>query len=69
MKAEPNGGPVLREKEAAAYLGVSQRWMQERRADGNGPPYCRLTARTVRYRRQDLDRFLEERMQRSTAEY
>ncbi len=63
------GSQVLRERDAAHYLGVSRRWLQERRADGRGPKYCRLASRTIRYRRQSLDDFMEARIHASTAEY
>jgi excisionase family DNA binding protein len=60
---------VLREGQAANYLGVSRRWMQDRRIDGNGPPFIRLTARSIRYKRNDLDTWLENHRHQSTAEY
>lgn len=60
---------VMREEQAAQYLGVGRRWMQERRIDGTGPPFVRMTARAIRYRKQDLDRWLEENLHGSTAEY
>jgi predicted DNA-binding transcriptional regulator AlpA len=60
---------VLRESEAAQYLGVSRRWLQERRADGRGPKFARLTARAIRYRVADLDEFLAECLHRATNEY
>lgn len=60
---------ALRTNEAAKFLGVKERWLAERRADGLGPVFCRLTARAIRYRRQDLEKFMNERMHRSTTEY
>jgi hypothetical protein len=43
--------------------------MQDRRIDGNGPPFIRLTARSIRYKRNDLDTWLENHRHQSTAEY
>lgn len=60
---------VMREGDAAQYLGVSRRWLQDRRIDGRGPTFVRLSARAIRYRRDDLDQFLEARRHDSTAEY
>ena len=45
--------------EAAAYLGLSRRWLElaRYRGDGSGPSYIKLK-RTVRYRPPDLDSFM-----------
>lgn len=45
---------LLREREAAAFLGFSQRALQAWRLDGTGPRYVRISSRAVRYRRRDL---------------
>ena len=53
--------------EAAAYLGMAASTLNKWRCDGDGPHFLKL-GRAVRYRQDDLDRFLETRMFRSTAE-
>lgn len=59
----------FREGEAADYLNVSRRFLQERRRDGRGPRYTMLgTQRTLRYLKADLDAFLEANARHSTAE-
>lgn len=59
----------LREGEAADYMNVTRRWLQERRRDGRGPRYSLLgTQRTLRYLKADLDAFIEEHARHSTAE-
>lgn len=51
---------VLNPKEAAEYLGVSVRLLQEWRARGVGPAFSKFGSRFVRYQRRDLDDWLEE---------
>ena len=63
----PNGGAeptaaLITSKEAALYLGCEYTTMEVWRARRRGPPYVKV-GRLVRYRRQDLDRWLKERVQ------
>ena len=48
----------MREKEAAAYLGVSIKTMQAWRHQCRGPKYYRL-GRVCVYRQADLDQYME----------
>ena len=54
----------LTDVEAAAYLGMSVSFLRQARCDGNrpnrtpGPPYVRL-GRSIRYRIEDLEKWLE----------
>ena len=50
--------PSLTERPAAEYLGLSVRTLQKRRFEGQGPSYLKI-GRSVRYRLEDLDAFLE----------
>lgn len=50
---------LLSEKEAATFLGISQRTLSKWRQDGKGPTFQRLSRRLIRYRQEDLERFLE----------
>lgn len=54
--------------EAAKYLRFAKSTLSVMRVTGEGPPYCKLR-RTVRYRRADLDAWLESRVVRSTADW
>jgi len=45
------------ERAAAEYLGCSVGMMRKWRLFGQGPSYCKL-GRLVRYRREDLDAFV-----------
>ncbi len=48
---------LLSRKEAACYLGISVRLF-----DSLGIPRIEITDRCVRYRREDLDRFAQDRI-------
>jgi excisionase family DNA binding protein len=52
---------LLRPTQAARYLGISTRTLQEWRLTGHGPAFFRMTARAVRYRRAALDEWLMSR--------
>jgi len=58
---------ILTTKEAAAYCRLGQPTLERFRISGNGPSYCKLGG-AVRYRRCDLDAWLESRLTRSTSE-
>ncbi|MDA1313972.1 MAG: hypothetical protein O2968_11600 [Acidobacteria bacterium] len=48
---------LLSRKDAARYLGISARML-----DSLGIPRVEISDRCVRYRREDLDRFAQERI-------
>ena len=50
----------LNTKQAAHFCGMSEEYLEiaRHRADGSGPEYIKLP-RAVRYRRADLDRWME----------
>ena len=56
--------PPFKSHEAARYIGMSDSWLrQSRMADRtDGPPFFRAGTRAIRYRRADLDRWLESRL-------
>ena len=60
--------PLLRREAAAAYLGVSPRFLERRAAAGDGPQFVRLSSRLVAYRQSALDKWLEQRAVASTSE-
>ena len=49
----------MRTREAAQYLQVAPSSLKYWRAKGKGPRYIRLESRSVRYRRADLDAWVE----------
>jgi predicted DNA-binding transcriptional regulator AlpA len=50
------------EREAARYLGVSGAALRLWRSRGEGPRHFRAGERLVRYRRADLDSWIESRL-------
>ena len=59
---------LLNEKEAAKYLGLTTRALQNWRYTGEGPVYIRISSRCIRYREEDIESFVDTRMRKSTAE-
>jgi predicted DNA-binding transcriptional regulator AlpA len=58
--AQPDGKQeLLRPNKAADLLDVSIRTLQEWRRTGDGPRFVRLSPRAVRYRRSDIEAWLE----------
>jgi len=53
---------VLNEHQAARYLGVSAAVLRLWRSEGKGPCYFRAGEKLVRYRRADLDAWIEARL-------
>jgi transposase len=53
------GSPFLNTEQAAFYLGLSPRRLQELRSAGEGPRF-RRHSRYVRYHIDDLDRWSKE---------
>jgi excisionase family DNA binding protein len=50
--------PLLMEVQAAKLLSVSPRTLQNWRIAGEGPPFIRI-GRAIRYRREDILRWIE----------
>jgi predicted DNA-binding transcriptional regulator AlpA len=69
--AAPGSNPddLLSTKQVAAWLGVSEQWVEIGRYRGYGPRYIRLAPRRVRYRREDVLTFLNSRVHACTSEY
>ena len=58
---------ILTTNEAANYCRLGKPTLERFRISGDGPRYCKLGG-AVRYRRIDLDAWLESRLTRSTSE-
>src|ERR1051325_2316451 len=53
---------LMRTPEAARYIDMSESWLRQSRIGlSDGPPFLRQ-GRAIRYRRCDLDRWLERRL-------
>ena len=59
---------LVDEKTAARILGVSVRFLQQRRYQGGGPPFIKVGS-AVRYRHSDLDDWVRDRTFTSTSAY
>ena len=53
---------LLKAREAASYLGVSESCLAQWRMLCKGPPVARISRRTIRYRKHDLDQWIESRV-------
>ena len=53
---------TLTARQAAQYLGVSESALRLWRSRGEGPRYFRAGEKLVRYRRADLDFWIEARL-------
>ena len=62
--AEPG---ILNTEAAAQYLALSKQTLERYRVAGAGPRYAKF-AGAVRYRRTDLDAWVESRLISSTSE-
>jgi predicted DNA-binding transcriptional regulator AlpA len=59
---------LMSEVQAAAFLGLTRRALQNFRLTGKGPQYVKIGARCVRYRRVDLDGWNESNLRTSTSD-
>ena len=59
---------LIDEKVAADFLGMTDRFMQNRRQQGGGPPYVLISSRCVRYTRRRLKVWADERVRTSTSD-
>jgi predicted DNA-binding transcriptional regulator AlpA len=50
---------MLRERQAASFLGVAPKTLANWRSQGKGPKFCRL-GRAIAYRQEDLDVFVAD---------
>jgi predicted DNA-binding transcriptional regulator AlpA len=57
---------LLTQAEAATRLQLSPRTLEQYRTRGGGPLYVRISARCVRYRPEDLDAWISERIHANT---
>jgi len=59
---------LLTTRQAAHYLSVSMAFLERDRWAGARIPFVRVGSRAVRYRRQDLDRFVAGQLRESTSD-
>ncbi len=66
--SDANNQTWMNVAEAAAYLRVSQIFLNKFRCYGGGPRFSKLNAKRVIYNRADLDAWALERMRASTSD-
>jgi len=59
---------LFTEKQAAEYLNLSQRALQSWRYSGRGMPFIRISHRCIRYRKSDIDEWLDSRAAKNTSQ-
>ncbi|WJS99025.1 helix-turn-helix transcriptional regulator [Novosphingobium humi] len=59
----------MKTADAAEYLGVSQSLLHKLRLTGGGPVFVRLAGRAIRYRKPDLDAWVNASVMASTSAY
>jgi hypothetical protein len=59
---------LLNEHEAAAFLNYTVRALQNWRLRGGGPRFVKVSGRSIRYRRRDLNEWVEQKLRASTAD-
>jgi excisionase family DNA binding protein len=58
---------TLTPQQAAKYLGISEASLRLWRSESKGPRYFRAGEKLVRYRRADLDSWIEDRLSAPAA--
>ena len=58
---------LIDEKEAASYLCYSVRALQNWRVRGGGPMFVKVSGRSVRYTRGDLQKWIDQRRVANTS--
>lgn len=64
----PGGGVLLTPRQVAKQLGVTCNTLEAWRIRGGGPKFVRVSKRCIRYRRQDVESWIEERIRSSTSD-
>ena len=71
MKHQPNDPDYLdrliTERDAADFLGYTMRALQNWRVRGGGPTYVKVSTRSIRYRRRDLNDWVESKLAEHTT--
>ena len=58
----------MRTPEASRYVALAESTLTKMRLTGHGPPFVKVGARAVAYRKADLDAWLQARVRRSTSD-
>jgi len=66
--AARKGSPFLNSAQAAHYLGLSERTLEDMREKGEGPPFRKHGRRNVRYHIADLEAWSDARKLKNTSQ-
>ena len=58
---------LMTRNDAADYLGVTKDTLAQMASRGIGPQFAKLSGRIVRYRRTDIDAWVEEKLTNTPA--
>lgn len=58
---------LITERDAADFLGYTMRALQNWRVRGGGPLYVKISNRSIRYRRRDLQAWVESKLAEHTT--
>ncbi len=58
---------LISERDAADFLGYTMRALQNWRVRGGGPLYVKVSNRSIRYRRRDLQAWIESKLAEHTS--
>lgn len=64
----PHSDEMVTTKELAKFTRLTARFWESRRLSGDTPPFIRLSAKGVRYRWGDVQKWLEKRLRTSTSD-
>jgi predicted DNA-binding transcriptional regulator AlpA len=59
---------LLNTTQAARYLGLSKAFLERDRWAGAKVPFIKIGSRAVRYRLQDLEKYIESCVRKSTSD-
>ncbi|SEL65023.1 helix-turn-helix transcriptional regulator [Nitrosovibrio tenuis] len=59
---------LLNTTQAARYLGLSKAFLERDRWAGAKVPFIKIGSRAVRYRLQDLEKYIESCIRKSTSD-
>lgn len=65
---EPSPSTLVNEREPASILCYSVRALQNWRHRGGGPDFVKVSSRSVRYRRADLEKWIAARTVSNTSQ-
>jgi hypothetical protein len=69
VEADKDADGHLTTLQVANWLGVSTQWLEIQRGKEGGPPFLRLAPQMIRYRRDDVVKWLKDREFKRTSQY